>query len=167
MKVNISGILKNIDSSIKINDSLSIPLISYKGEDIIVKSPIGVDARIMNSGDYMLIKGNIKADFVLKCSRCLEKFDYVLETDFEEKISNKHVDENDEEIIYFEGDSIDITDIIINNILLSLPMKHVCREDCKGLCPHCGKNVNMHDCDCFQEDLDPRLEVLKNLLKDN
>jgi Predicted metal-binding, possibly nucleic acid-binding protein len=168
MKINVSGILKGMGSRIEINDSINIPLISFKGEDIPVNSPITVKASITNTGDYLLAEGGIKAELTLECSRCTEKFNYTAESHFEEKFSNSHDKmENDEDIIIFEGDSIDLTDVVIGNLLLSLPMKYICSENCKGLCPQCGKNINTGKCDCKNEDLDPRLEVLKNFLKDN
>jgi len=164
MKINVSGILKSVDSSIEIKGNILHPLINYNEDDIHVNSPIEVDAKVTNSGSNLLINGRIKAELTLKCSRCLESFNYTLEDVFEEELSNV----NDcEEVIYFEGDTIDLTDIIINNILLSLPMKALCSEECKGLCPHCGNNLNINECNCTGENLDPRLDSLKKLLKDN
>lgn len=168
MKVNVSSIIGNTDFSINIDSALDIPSINFKGEDIPVNSPVRVVASITNTGDYLLAKGMIYADLTLVCSRCLEKFDYHLKADFEEKYSDRWDSiDKEEDINYFEGDSIDLTDDIMANILLSLPMKYICSESCKGLCPHCGKNLNTGKCNCTEENLDPRLEVLKNLIKGN
>lgn len=169
MKVNVSSIIGDAGFSINIDSTLDIPSINFKGEDIPVNSPVRVAASITNTGDYLLAKGMIYADLTLVCSRCLDKFSYHLKADFEEKYSDRQPGsvDGEEDINYFEGDSIDLTDDIIANILLSLPMKYICSENCKGLCPHCGKNLNTGECNCTEEDLDPRLEILKNLLKDN
>lgn len=168
MKVNVSSIIGNTDLSINIDSILDIPSINYREEDIPVNSPVRVVASITNTGDYLLAKGMIYADLTLICSRCLEKFNYHLKTNFEEKYSDRQnsIDE-EEDIRYFEGDSIDLTDEIMADILLSLPMKYICSKNCKGLCPHCGKNLNTGNCNCKEENLDPRFEVLKNLLKGN
>ena len=164
MKVNISCILKALSSSIEINDSINVQMISYNCEDIPVNSPVEVSAILTNVGDHLALEGSFKADLTLKCSRCLESFNYILESDFDEELSN-NID--NKEAIYFEGDSLDLNHIIVSNVVLSLPMKFICRENCKGLCPNCGKNINFEDCNCKIESLDPRLAVLKNYLKDN
>lgn len=162
MKINVSRILKDVYSSIEAEGEVKIPLIHYNREDITVNAPIKVKALITNTGDNLQITGHIQADMILKCSRCLKDFNHVFNTDFEEEISNK-VDTED--IIYFEGDTVDLTDIVVNNLLLALPMKFLCSEECKGLCPCCGRDINSSKCDCTDENLDPRLTVLKDLLK--
>jgi uncharacterized protein len=164
MKINVSSILKNINSSMEANGKIIVPSIDYKQEDIPVNTPIEVKALITNTGNHLLIEGKIKTDLTLKCSRCLESFDYTLENDFEEELSNN---DDDDDSIHFDGDVVDITEIILNNIVLSLPMKVICSEECRGLCPHCGSNINTDKCGCTDEILDPRLAVLKDLLKDN
>jgi len=164
MKINVSGVLRSINSSIDVDGEIKIPSINYKGDDIQVNSPVKVKGRITNAGGKLLLAGRIYADLNLKCSRCLESFNYNFESDFEEELSNNS---DDEDVVHFEGDTIELTDIIVNNILLYLPMKVVCREDCKGLCPLCGNNLNIGRCSCTGESLDPRLEVLKKFLKDN
>ena len=162
MKINVSSILKDVYSSIEAEGEVEIQLIHYNQEDITVNTPIKVKALITNTGDNLEIIGHIQADMILKCSRCLKDFNYVFNTDFEEEISNK-VDAED--VIHFEGDTVDLTDIVVNNLLLALPMKFLCSEECKGLCPRCGRDINSSKCDCTDENLDPRLTVLKDLLK--
>jgi uncharacterized protein len=164
MKVNVSRVLKGTDYEQEIEEMTNIPFIEFKGELIPVKSPVHVRVRITNTGERLLLNGTIKACVAMPCSRCLESFDYKVETDFTEELSNK---DSGDDIVSFEGDTIDLTDIIINNILLSLPMKAICDLNCKGLCPNCGTNLNIKKCNCTGNDLDPRLAVLKGLLKDN
>jgi uncharacterized protein len=164
MKVNVSRVLKGKDYAQEIEEETSIPVIEFKGQLIHVNSPVHVRARISNTGDRLLLNGTIKVSVAMQCSRCLESFDYKVETDFTEELSNK---DSGDDIVSFEGDTIDLTDIIINNILLSLPMKAICDLNCKGLCPNCGTNLNIKECNCTGNDLDPRLAVLKGLLKDN
>ena len=71
----------------------------------------------------------------------------------------------DEEIETFSGDSIDLTSTVFRNILAAMPMKVVCSDDCKGLCPVCGQNLNVKDCGCDTTYIDPRFESLRSLLK--
>ena len=67
------------------------------------------------------------------------------------------------EISYYQGDFIDLTPIICEQIILQIPIKPLCSEECKGLCPHCGINMNVASCSCHLEFVDPRLAVLKNI----
>lgn len=162
MKINVSGVMRKTDASIEADGEVSVPFINYKGDNIKVLSPIKVHVLIANNDRNLLATGKITALLMLNCSRCLEDFEYLLETDFEEELSNK----NDEvDAVHFEGDTVDLIDIVINNILLSLPMKVICSEECKGLCPHCGSNLNIKQCECSHEEFDPRFSVLKDLLK--
>lgn len=162
MKINVSNILRNVDSRVEADGEVTVSLINYMGEDIHVDKPIKVSAAVVNNGSKLLLTGNIDAELTLKCSRCLKDFKYKLKTDFEEELSKE---EGDDDAIHFEGDTVDLTDIVINNILLSLPMKPVCSEDCKGLCPICGGDLNINKCGCTDRNIDPRLSVLKDLLK--
>jgi len=75
--------------------------------------------------------------------------------------------ELDEDIRYVapEQSEIDITEDIRETVLLAIPIKLLCKHDCKGLCPHCGANLNVESCTCAEEMIDPRWEALKKLLR--
>ena len=72
--------------------------------------------------------------------------------------------EDNDELILVESQEIDLDELVMSDLLLTLPMKHLCREDCKGLCAQCGKNLNEGDCGCKKKPVDPRLEALRKLL---
>lgn len=162
MKVNVSRIMKNQGSFKEFEGNTELSPFEFSGENINVISPVVVKGRIENAGDNLKVSGLFKSKLKLRCSRCLEYFDYFMEGEFDEELSNK---KDNEDTIHFEGESIDLSPIIVNNILLNLPIKIVCSNDCKGLCPHCGKNNNIEECQCTQENVDPRLSVLKDFLK--
>ncbi len=75
--------------------------------------------------------------------------------------------ENDDmdDYIVVDGDQLDLDELVLSDILLSLPTKILCNEDCKGLCPVCGKDLNIGNCECKKKQVDPRLEKLGELLK--
>jgi uncharacterized protein len=164
MKINVSSVMRNVTSSIEADGEVSIPFIEYGNNNIKVLSPIKVHVVVTNNGKNLTVSGNISSKLMLNCSRCLKDFEYTLDTDFEEELSNK---DDGGDAIHFDGDTVDLTDMVIDNILLSLPMKTVCSEECKGLCPRCGSNLNIKECNCSDEDHDPRFSVLKDLLKGN
>ncbi|MDF2674142.1 MAG: hypothetical protein K0R09_2410, partial [Clostridiales bacterium] len=64
-----------------------------------------------------------------------------------------------------EENSIDLKDMVMDNIILSMPIKFLCSPECRGLCPVCGKNLNKYQCNCNKNNVDPRLAVLKDLFK--
>ena len=122
------------------------------------------------------IKGKIKGSYSLVCSRCLEIF----EKDFSQDVSVTfkpfyETQREGEEIEltlkemnvnFYKGDRISLLDLIKEEIYILVPLKPLCREDCKGLCPICGKNRNKEECDCQKEEFSSKFAILKTLLKE-
>jgi len=118
------------------------------------------------------LRGSLAASLELNCARCLEPVQRNVQRDFEllyrplgtdagkDELS---VTDAEAEIGYYEGDGILLEDVLREQVLLALPLKVVCREDCKGLCPHCGKNLNQEQCSCETQAADPRWEALKEI----
>jgi len=115
------------------------------------------------------IRGDFRVGVELPCSRCLEpvrfpilaKFDQFYESNADHRLAGEiELQERDTEIAFFSGDFIEVADIVREQILLSLPMKPICQEQCQGLCPHCGKNRNLDACNCESVLVDPRLVKL-------
>ncbi len=73
--------------------------------------------------------------------------------------------DDEADLAYYTGDEIDIADLVRESLILAEPLKSVCSETCRGLCPHCGINLNTAQCDCQGKLIDPRLAVLQKLLK--
>ena len=131
-------------------------------EDVKISSPIKLHGTLSNLNEVLSLDGNLTCDVKLLCSRCLVDFNYPLDIEVHEKFTtNQEVE--DDEINFFEGDSIDINNIIENNIVMALPVKKLCRQDCKGLCQNCGINLNNSSCKCDDMNVDPRLAKLKDL----
>ena len=127
------------------------------------------------SGTTVFIKGMVTADVALTCSRCLEPFSFPLTSEFsfslvpevpETKPSEKELQPEELEIEFYDGETVDVGRILQNNVLLAIPIKPLCRDDCGGFCAACGANKNLESCTCSTEKpTDPRLAGLKNLLK--
>ena len=82
------------------------------------------------------------------CSRCLDTFIYPIDIDIEERFTKSKELQDDEELIFVEDDTLDIIQIVENCIISTLPIKRLCKEDCKGLCSQCGTNKNVKECQC-------------------
>ncbi|MBX7173542.1 MAG: DUF177 domain-containing protein [Pyrinomonadaceae bacterium] len=118
------------------------------------------------------VAGKIIAKVEMECSRCLTPVESTLEISFKvsyiteehytnEKDSELHGEEL--EISIYDGEKIDLTDLAREQILLNLPAQTFCSENCQGLCPKCGANLNQKTCDCETKEIDPRWANLKNL----
>ncbi|MCI0418456.1 MAG: DUF177 domain-containing protein [Acidobacteria bacterium] len=145
--------------------------LGFDPSEIRVLGRIVVDLTAERQVLEVRIRGRLTTDVGLPCSRCLESVQFPVATEFDQfyESNAEHplhgeiaLHERDTEIGFFSGDFIEVSDIVREQILLSLPMKPICREDCKGLCPHCGKNRNLSDCNCESVLVDPRLlQLLK------
>lgn len=121
--------------------------------------------------ETLYLEGDIRTHTETECSRCLEaaslsistSFKYVLSPAQAEHEEEQELSAEDMDIVYYQDDLIDLDPLIIEQILLQIPMKVLCSEDCRGLCPHCGINLNQHSCQCHDERIDIRLASLKKL----
>jgi len=137
----------------------------YNNETIKILKPIQVNGKVVVSQGIADVKLSVKTRMLHTCSRCLEQFERDLDLIVDEKVS-KNEQEDENVITLEEGDVLDIRDVVINNIYLALPLKILCKEDCKGLCQDCGSNLNNGPCDCKFEEIDPRFSALKDMFKE-
>ncbi len=123
-----------------------------------VEGDISVTGQIVNVGTVFRLTGFVLAQATLECSRCLNVFEQTVRFSFE--------DEFEAAMFGYADESLDISESIRAALIFQEPMQPLCREDCKGLCPHCGTDRNQTDCDCEKQRIDPRLASLKRLLKE-
>jgi len=143
------------------------------GQQIRFDEPFTGQAEIWNSGENLLVRAKLAGEAQVPCSRCLTTFTSPFKVTFEEEFieglpsEDEDVEALDERTVtYYEGDEIDLTESLRDNVLLELPMKPICRVDCKGLCPYCGEDKNLVSCECQETvDVDPRLVIFKDLLR--
>ncbi|WP_102400641.1 YceD family protein [Haloimpatiens massiliensis] len=166
MIINVSELIKNKVSSKKLNFVLDLCNFHDGNETIEVTKAINFNGVIKSFEEDLIVEGHVGGEIILTCSRCLEKFNYKLDLDFKETISTNS-DDKDDDLIFIDNSKLNIDDIIISNIIMSLPLKRLCREDCKGLCQLCGTNLNYSNCNCKDEDVDPRLAKLKEFFSAN
>ena len=119
--------------------------------------------------ETVFIDGSLETTVAANCCRCLEVTHLPVKINFRytfvpEKNRSRHEDElsaEDLEYGYYEDDVIDLDNLIFEQVILQIPIKVLCADACKGLCPHCGINLNTADCGCHVEQTDERLAVLK------
>jgi uncharacterized protein len=135
------------------------------------EKPVKVDLLVSKSGNQLICRGKVKTSVKLECSRCLLVYDEPLISnldfvvDFGESVQEFRSGEEDNYFIAdSSSDSFQIDNLVRETIILALPLKPLCGEDCKGLCPVCGTDLNKSQCSCVREKTDPRWEKLKDLL---
>ena len=139
-------------------------------------APIRTALNANRIDEMVQVKGEVNTQARLPCGRCLREYETPLKSRFDLTYVNRipEIDPREEQeefeisaeemgLIYFEGEEINLQDGIQEQVILSLPIKALCREDCKGLCSSCGKNLNQSDCNCDQQPKDSRFATLKNL----
>ncbi len=131
------------------------------------KLPINVSGQIFCRAGVLFLSMEIEGDRELVCDRCAKDFSRVSKVTYEsvivESIDNEDVEDD---IIVCESDEFDIGELAVSTFILGLDSKNLCSEDCKGLCQKCGANLNEQACNCKNEEIDPRLEGLLQLLDD-
>jgi uncharacterized protein len=140
-------------------------------EDLPFKDEIRLKLTIVKTGSSFDLSGKLEADLYLECARCLEVFNYNIRSALHAvaKIGAKGIqesDQNDGEGIFYltpEDQTVDLSGIVKDDIVLSMPIKPLCKEDCRGLCPGCGNNLNTSACACKTADKDPRWHKLARI----
>jgi len=138
---NITGESKDIDYSISLDE-----LSSIKGYRFI--SPVRVSGRLFNRAGILYLDYSADADMLVVCDRCLEESEKNYHFDFQHIVVPELSGENDDYIVA-ESESIEMNDIAVTDLILQLPTKNLCKEDCKGLCMQCGCNLNYSVCNCL------------------
>jgi len=141
-------------------------------ERVRLAQPPEIRGRLIRVGNQVLLKGRLSARAQVDCDRCLKPVEVQVATEFSlpyvtaedyESIHAAELEEADMALSVFDGAAIDIDDVVREQVLLAMPERALCREDCKGLCLVCGSDRNLQECDCEPKQIDPRLAVLKDL----
>ena len=137
-------------------------------------SPVHLAFDIYKDGKQFHLVGGVQATLDLACGRCLEDFRFPVDASFDVLYlphaenageGDLEVEDDDLTTAFYRDDQIDLAQLVREQFYLAIPMKPLCRDTCKGLCPQCGTNLNTGSCNCDPEWTDPRLETLKSLME--
>ncbi|MCR5135652.1 MAG: DUF177 domain-containing protein [Oscillospiraceae bacterium] len=126
-------------------------------------APPVAEGVISNEADVLHLRGTVTADMLCICDRCGQEFESRKETPVDAVITGEESEDNPE-LFVLEGTEIDLQELLSTCFILDMETKFLCREDCKGLCTRCGRNLNLGPCGCGRE-IDPRFAVLGQLLE--
>jgi uncharacterized protein len=140
--------------------------------DFELEEPPLVDGRAISAGQDVRLRGEIKAAICAPCDRCLNEVKIPVEIPFDlfyapagagaDQAGERELRERDLDFAVYENDQIDLDELVLEQLELSLPSRVLCREECRGLCPQCGADLNVEQCDCKPQ-IDPRWQVLADL----
>ena len=170
MVIDVSSILKEFGGKISFDDKAEIPDLSFGGGDYHFKEPVSVKGSVSNTGGALALKADISGVMITQCARCMKDIDVPIEFKLSETLMRNddgdgNVVPDDEDVIVFEGNTVSLDEIVEDNFIINLSPRYLCSEDCKGLCPKCGKDLNDGDCGCTDDDIDPRWAALADLIK--
>jgi len=134
--------------------------------------PASISGRIRRAGNEVELRGQLSAKVEVVCGRCLKPVELPLSTEFKERFvravswadeEQHELQPEDLDIAVFDGEGIELDDLVREELLLSVPVNVLCREDCRGLCPVCGSDRNLNECQCQADEVDSRWAKLKEL----
>jgi uncharacterized protein len=161
---------------IQVHHIFPIGEIKFSHEDAALSAPVAADFILAHRDRDLRVDGTVETAIRFRCSRCTKEFSRSCSTSFDLSYlpQPKRINGNaeielryeDMDVAYYDGIALDVNLLVLEQIELAMPMKFVCREDCKGLCYQCGADLNEGACLCKAEESDSRLSVLLEFQKD-
>lgn len=172
MKINILTIPESgLSLRFSLSGDIVSGLVAEQGQFSFTLTIIDVAAEIKKTRQNIFLSGELETVIDTTCSRCLEPAHFPIKARFENVLlpetapdkEERELQGEDLDVTYYVGEIIDLAPLIAEQIILQIPMKVLCQESCRGLCPRCGQNLNQSSCGCVMDYIDPRLAVLKKI----
>ncbi len=165
MDISVKKLLSGEVRELKFDFELPM---DYNEDGYTVNAPAIICGKVCDMGGYMQLDAVCKIEYKTSCARCLKELsgECVLNISKPLAVSLESEDDDGEYIMIGENSVVNIDEAISEELLLSLPLRSLCKEDCLGLCPKCGCNKNEKECSCVTKELDPRWAALLNFGKD-
>lgn len=167
MKLNITPLLNGEVNVLPFEYSKTPEQNCYS--DITFREPVAIKGKVTNRSGYMTLELSVSGEYETSCARCMTALHKELNAAIEKEVALKETLQNEDtdDYIVCTDSQLDLDEVLSELMYLELPSKLLCREDCKGLCPKCGKDLNYESCDCVIKEPDPRWAVLKNYFSEN
>ena len=160
-----------VHEKVSFQDSFEPGVVEFAADNIRQIGPLDWSASAERVGGEVRINGSLRTNVETMCSRCLEPARSELTKAFDlffrqrdehmfDEDDEIELDEEDTKTAFFTGTQLAMGDILREQVLLALPMKALCKVDCKGLCPTCGTNLNSGSCNCPKEEFSPHIDAL-------
>ena len=163
MIIDLKRIFVNEDSSLPIEYALDLSTVEYAGS-FPLKKPVTISGTVSNKASLVRLEASVIYEFDAECDRCGKPTVRKHTVTVEKSLAPSIEGEESETILLVPDMKFDLDEFLYSEVIVNLPMKHLCKEDCKGICFKCGKNLNEGKCNCPEKEIDPRLAVLAELL---
>ncbi len=161
MEINLLPIVNADGKKLELDTKLDF---SGDGEPgVLFLSPVSVKGELVNVSGSIELKAAASVCVRYDCDRCCECYEAELNFEIDEllrKENSRNENDGNPDVVYFTGNAVELDEIIKKSLFMNLPAKRLCSDDCKGLCPQCGKNLNLGKCGCDDRPVDPRFDVL-------
>jgi uncharacterized protein len=168
INVDASAIREAVGTSVDVSAPVELNKVDVSGVVYAPREPGVLDATLTNSGEGLVLHGTITALFDVECSRCLAPFGFEVSTDVDTLFVDETAEREDDEqdVVAFVGDQIDLAPVIESALRVEMPLAPSCKEECEGICPDCGIDLNEDSCDCADRpDEDGPFAGLKDMLE--
>ena len=168
MQIHLSNISSSEGKRIQLSVPLDMQSVAFQFGTFPILDKKPVELTITNTGNRVLkLEATGSITVSIPCDRCLEEVPTEIPLDFERKLDMKLTDDervNDlDESSYLTGMDLDVDQLVYLEVLMCWPLKVLCKEDCKGICSQCGKNLNYGPCECVDEPKDPRMAAISDI----
>lgn len=170
MLINLSEILSNPNKVGQYECGIEMESYKFQGNEypIVFKSPVTFTATNMGKKE-ILLKGEFLVRLLIPCGRCLtdvlQEFAVKIDKLIDFKVTDQQRMSELDETSFIVGTNLDVDKFVYDELLLSIPTKVLCKEDCKGICFVCGADLNTSPCNCDRTVLDPRMSVIRDIFK--
>ena len=163
MLLNVKPILNTPGKHLDFQFELDLSDVEFSGR-YPISHPVAVSGEVRNTADILELTLNARTTLDAVCDRCGKEFKKAKNVSFACMLAEELQNEDNDEIVLLEDGVVDVGELARTAFILDMDTKTLCSEDCKGLCPRCGADLNLGPCSCKKE-TDPRLAVLAKLLE--
>ncbi|MGN0493380.1 MAG: YceD family protein [Acutalibacteraceae bacterium] len=163
MIIDLKRIFVNENSSLPIEYSLDMSNVDFSGV-YPLKKPVEIVGTVSNKASLVELDAHITYVFEAPCDRCGVDTEKTHTLHIQKSLAPSIEGEESDSILLVPDMKLDLNELVYSEVVVSLPMKHLCKDDCKGICVKCGKNLNEGKCNCPEKEIDPRLSALAELL---
>ncbi len=165
MVLDLKRIFATENSVLQIAHTLDMGAVEISG-NFPLKNPVTVNGSVSNKASVVSLYLTIGYEFVAPCDRCGRDTAHKHTVTIDKLLATATQRQDSDTIITVPEMKLDVDELVYSEVILDLPTKHLCSDDCKGICDKCGKNLNEGECGCCEKEVDPRLQKLMELLND-
>lgn len=163
MRLDLKNIIRTPGASLPFSFSMDLSDVDWNGEKPVTR-PVETAGTVRNMAGALVLNCRLSTVLDLTCDRCTKPFSREKEVLYETLLATELEGEDSGEIVLLDGETLDAGELLRDVFILAMDSKHLCSEDCKGLCPGCGADLNAEPCRC-QKEVDPRLAALAKFLE--